>query len=244
MCGPSRTATAPASWSAAVSASLMPPSGPTTTATTGRPPGSGRPAPPIDAVAASWRTSTAPPASVVSRTHRARARVERSSPTCGTRARRACLAASRAVACHRARPLAAFGPLHTGTHRSACQGTTVSTPTSVAVWTACSSRPPLARACTRVRRNGGGVSAMRSITRTARRSLCPASPAAAAASHTSRSPAPSTRSTRSPARSRRTVTAWRASGPVRVSVSPGRAASAPPAGSSVSGVRMKTGALT
>ena len=205
--------------------------------------GSGRRTPPIGAAASSWSTRTTPPVCVVSRTHRVRERVVRSSPTSGTQARRACLVASRAVACHRARPLATFAPLHTDTHRSACHGTTASTPSSVAVSTACSSRPLLASAWTRTIRTVDSASSTRSRTRAVRRSLAPFAPARTT-SQTSRRPAPSTRSTRSPTCSRLTVTAWRASVPVSVSMSPIRAVCAPPAGSSVRGVMMKTGAVT
>lgn len=147
-CGPSRTVVAPAASSAAVSSELMPPSGPTTTAIAPLP---ARLTPPIGAVASSCSTSTVPPAWVVSRVQAASCAVVIGSATCGTRARRACLAAPLAVACQRSRPLATFGPFHWAMDRPACQGMTTSAPTSVAVSTACSSRPPLARAWIRTR---------------------------------------------------------------------------------------------
>ena len=68
-------------------------------------------------VASSWSTSTTPPDATTPDVHAASSGVVRTSSTCGTRARRACLAASRAVTRHRSRPLTALAPLHTDTHR-------------------------------------------------------------------------------------------------------------------------------
>ena len=149
--GPSRTVVAPAASRAAVSSGLIPPSGPTTTASArGASPGAGRRtdsmAVLIGVLASSCRTSTTPPPRTVCPTQSTSLRVSRTSSTSGTRARRACLAAWSAVACQRWRPLACLAPCHTDTQRSDCQGSTSPTPTSVAVSTACSSRPPLARA--------------------------------------------------------------------------------------------------
>ena len=69
-------------------------------------------------------------------------------PTSGTVARRDCLAAATVALTHFACALAARSPRQRTMLRSACQGSTRSTPSSVAASTACRSRPSLARACT------------------------------------------------------------------------------------------------
>src|SRR5699024_5536834 len=98
---------------------------------------------------------------------------------------------------------------------------------------ASSSRPSLARACTRVRRREGSGSSARSSTRN--RTV---SPETSAASVSTRAPRRSPTSTSSPTRSRTTVAAWWASAPVRSTtesvVSP----------SSAGGSARKSGAVT
>ena len=88
--------------------------------------------------AASCRTSARSAARTSSTTSAVRA----SGATSGCQARRACLAASRAVACHFAWARAARSPFQTATLRVAAQGTTVATPTSVSTSTARSPRSP------------------------------------------------------------------------------------------------------
>ena len=78
--------------------------------------------------------------------------------TTGSHGRRACLAASRAVAAHFSRARTPRSPRHWATERDAAQGTISSTPTSVIACTASSPRSPLAMPCTTTMR-GTGASA-------------------------------------------------------------------------------------
>ena len=139
---PSRTATAPAPANAATSSSVSPPSGPTTT--TIRPvvghgergerrgrllvqhDGEVGRADQRDDVGRSWPAAA----------------------TSGSHDRRACLAASRAVARQRASDFAARSPFQTATRREAAHGTIRATPISVSTSTASSPRSPLGSAWT------------------------------------------------------------------------------------------------
>ncbi len=74
--------------------------------------------------------------------------VDASGVTSGNHARRACLAASRAVARHLASDFAARSPRQTATDRAAAHGTIRATPISVSSSTASSPRSPLGSAWT------------------------------------------------------------------------------------------------
>ena len=148
---PSRTVRAPAAAKRGQLGSVMPPSGPTTTTTS---PSSGgprrRPAtrsrPRAAPMPSAAPATGAPPASAVpDRLGDDRAR----GPGATAWRRRRIPPPSGAGPSPRARPR------QTTTLREACHGTTSSTPSSVAVSIACSSRPPLARACTRTSRGLG-----------------------------------------------------------------------------------------
>ena len=73
---------------------------------------------------------------------------------------------TRTVPSQRDRLLAARSPRQTTIDRSACHGTTASTPTSVAASIAISSRSPLARACTSTSGTAGAASTTTSVTAT------------------------------------------------------------------------------
>src|SRR6478735_2022595 len=204
---PSRTETAPAATNAATSSSDSPPSGPTTT--TMRPAGTSTAA--RDAVAASCSTT----ARSASAAKAATSAVEASSATLGNHERRACLAASRAVARHLASDFAARSPFQTATLRDAAHGTTRATPISVSTSTASSPRSPLGSACTTTTSGAGGSTDHIVSTVSVKTRL----PVVATGPSTD-VPAPSVRTTRSPTRSRRTATAWWASSPSTVTSAP------------------------
>src|SRR5699024_8202129 len=221
--GPSSTERAPASRSCASSSGSIPPSGPTITTISSRPSSlaerscSARLMSPTDSCSCS--TSTEAPSAVRSRSCESSCAVLAGSPTSGMPGRRHCLTAARAVAAHLARPLRSFSPRQTDTERRAIHGTTASTPSSVADSTACSSRPPVARACTRVRRGrrctagDGSVSSRRSSV----------SLRAAVTSASTWRPGASVSSTCSPTPIRATFAAWRPSSPSSTSASPATA---------------------
>ena len=93
---------------------------------------------------------------------RATTSAEEASPvTSGTRPRRACLAASRAVDRHRASARSPRSPCHRATQRSAAQGTITSTPASVISSTASWPRSPFGMAWTTARAGSGAGSTVR-----------------------------------------------------------------------------------
>src|SRR5690606_23229686 len=134
--------------------------------------------------------------------------------TSGTQARCACLAASRTIVAHRSRPFAAFDPSQRDTLLAACHGTTSSTPSSHAAWTASSPQTPLARTSARTIRVAGCSwsrrASMRTVTRDADTSSTDPS---------SQVPAPSPSVMASPTRTRRTAECL-ASAPVSATRSP------------------------
>src|SRR5215471_8989357 len=219
--GPRWAPTAPASVSAAVSAGLGPPSGPTITT---RSPGDGSGSE-LSAVPAPGSSSTARAAD---RTARATSGVDASVATSGNLALRACLAASRAVARQRASARSPRSPCHWVTQRCAAQGTITSTPASVISSTASGPRSPLGSACTTTTAGSAGGSIRRDLT-----ARCSTPPPACVTTHSARLPAPSVTSARSPGARRRTVAPWRPSGPDRTITSPAR----PPAGARKTGGR-------
>src|SRR4051812_16397692 len=201
----------------------MPPSGPTTSSTS---PSAGR-ARPAKGVRASSCSTTASAAPAT--------RVRTSAPdasgaTTGTRARRDCLAAARTVCSHLRRDRSPRSPFHTTTLRAACQGTTSSTPSSVAASTARSSRSPLASAWTSTNRGEGSGTDSSASTRRLR-----ASRALLRTVQRATAPMPSATSTRSPAVIRRTVAACRPSAPSSASCEPIAAPASAPASSRNSG---------
>src|SRR6185312_608199 len=208
--GPRWAATAPAPANAAVSAGLSPPSGPTIT-TRSPDDGSGSV---LSAVAAPGSSSTA---SAADPTARITSWVDASAATSGNLARRACLAASRAVARQRASARSPRSPCHWVTQRCAAQGTTTSTPASVINSTASGPRSPLGSACTTTTAASAGGSARRDGT-----ARCSTPSPACVTTHSARLPAPSVTSARSPGARRRTVAPWRPSGPDRTITSPAR----------------------
>ncbi|EZP51330.1 hypothetical protein BW40_02056 [Micrococcus luteus] len=231
-CGPSRTGTAPAATQASSSAGPIPPSGPTTTAisTAAESRSAGTADTPCSASSCSTRTSRPPSSSQASP---ATAVPETWSRTAGTRARRACLAAARAVSAHFRRALAALGPFQRTIERSASQGTTASTPSSTAAWTAMRSRSPLARAWTST---SAGVGAGSSATASSRTDT--ASGAAASTVPWPSVPDPSARSTASPGARRMAAAACRASAPSKTTSAPALAPARAP------GSRWNRGAVT
>ncbi|GAP61185.1 hypothetical protein AHiyo1_48530 [Arthrobacter sp. Hiyo1] len=120
--------------------------------------------------------------------------------------------------------------------RSACQGTTASIPSSVAVSTASSSRSPFARAWTNTSRTAGWCSSWTAEATTVR-VPCPDS----ATVPVSRLPAPSAISTASPISRRLTVTACLASAPSSMKESPGPSPSSDPAAVKNTGLLTATG---
>ena len=205
---PSRTARTPAASNAASSSSAIPPSGPTTTT--------------IEPVAGTDRSANASTASSWSTTARSAAAssattsaVVASGATVGNHERRACLAASRAVADHFACDLVARSPRQTATDRDAAHGTIMSTPISVSISTASSPRSPLGSACTTVTDGCAGSTSSTDDTVTVKTRL-----PVDATSPSAVVPAPSVSTTCSPTRRRRTATAWCASSPVTSTVPP------------------------
>ena len=95
-------------------------------------------------VASSWRTTASGALAIRAAT----SAVDASGVTSGNHARRACFAASRAVACHLASDFAARSPRQTATDRAAAHGTIRATPISVSTSTASSPRSPFGRAWT------------------------------------------------------------------------------------------------
>ena len=136
-------AVAPARRKASPSASVIPPSGPTTTIRS--PDGGGSSVPRLWAAPGSSTTAQAA-FSIIAATSAA----EAGSVTSGIQARRDCLAASRAVARHLATERSPRAPCQTGTQRAAAHGTMRSTPASVISSTASSPRSPLGMAWTTV----------------------------------------------------------------------------------------------
>ena len=148
---PSRTGRPPAATRASSSRGEMPPSGPTTTSTSpvggqadagqrlGRPPRAARPS-----------------AAAACDARHERREVDARSEVSGIRARRDCLVARATTAAHLAERLR--GALTRATRRSSAPPATARPrrrPSSVAASTACSSRSPLASACTSTRRGCG-----------------------------------------------------------------------------------------
>src|SRR5690606_32626067 len=203
--GPSRTTCAPAPASTSSSSSLTPPSGPTTRS---RSPESGNSAEASGTSVDSCSTRAAS----ARRTSSANCLVVTGSATSGTQARRACLAAWKAVLRHRAKALAPRGPSsHLATQRAARQGSTESTPASVASSTANSPRSPLISACASRTRSAGCSTCQVSAT-----SSCKESLATDTTWHRAIPPRPSDSSNCSPGRRRRTVAACLPSGPSKV----------------------------
>ncbi len=119
-----------------------PPSGPTTTSTV---PAVGTTRPASGDEASSCSTTARSAAATRSTTVGGRGERRRRS---GATARRACLAASRAVERQRASDFSARSPFQTATERDAAHGTIRLTPTSVSTSTASSPRSPFGSACT------------------------------------------------------------------------------------------------
>src|SRR5690606_32347498 len=229
-CVPSSTGAPPTAANASTSASLRPPSGPTTTTISGTP-STGTCT--SGAAATSCSTSTSAPRPVASATTSTRAWPRTTGSSSGSQDRRATFVAACTIARQRCSPLAALSPRHWTTDRSDCHGRTASTPSSVAASTAISSRSPLASACTSTSRGEAGGSDVTAVTSIS----TAAGPEPGATSPTSRVPTPSTTSIGSPARSRCTDAACRASGPVRVHRPPAATPSSAP------GSTTKTGAV-
>ena len=152
---PSRTGSAPTAANAASSSSLIPPSGPTTMTISPRP-GTGRSASGPEAASC----STTGTDGVASRP--TTSSVVDHSATSGNHGRRACLAASRAVAAPLRQRLVARGrPATPRREREAAHGTIRSTPTSVSISTASSPRSPLGMAWTTTTRGISGSAVRR-----------------------------------------------------------------------------------
>ena len=202
---PSRSGSTP---NASSSASVIPPSGPTTMTMS---PLSGASTDDSGAAADSCST-TGSAASAMSATT---SRVEARSRTSGMRSRRACFAASRAVERHRVSALSARSPRSCTTHRDADQGTITSAPTSVSSSTASSPRSPLGSACTTTIRGtaGGSTTAASGDTSTASFETATTRPRMP-------EPIPSATTICSPTSIRRTTAAWCASGPVSRTTEP------------------------
>src|SRR5262249_30549824 len=209
--GPRWAPTAPAAASAAVSPGLSPPPGPTITSTS--PDGGSGSV--LSAAPAPGSSSMARVADLAARTT---SPVDASPATSGNLARRACLAASRAVARQRASALSPRSPCHWVTQRCAAQGTIASTPASVLSSTATWPRAPLGSAGTAASAGGAAAPAGRDKT-----ASCSTPPPACVTTPPPTCPAPSVTSARSPGASRRTVAPWRPSGPDRTITSPARA---------------------
>ncbi len=168
----------------ASSSGVMPPSGPTTSTMS---PPAGRSTVDRPAVASSCSTNAAAAASIRCAT---RAVDSSGSPaTSGSHGRRACLAASRAVATHFSRARSPRASRQRATDRVAAQGTISSTPTSVIACTASSPRSPLAIPCTTTSRGSLGGACPRPVTVTSR---APRRTAVTVASAVPPRPSPST----------------------------------------------------
>ncbi|CFR89596.1 Uncharacterised protein [Mycobacterium tuberculosis] len=197
--GPSRTATAPASVSAASSSGAIPPSGPTTSINE---PACAAAISTIRSVASSCRTSTAAPAATSSRTRCTSIGVDNTPSTGGMRARRDCRAAERTTARHRRKPLSTRAPSQFATQRAACHARNASAPASVASSIANSERSDLGSACTTVTggRTGGTLQRLSTRARSPPRPAC-------STTQRARRPTPSPSTNCSPGRIRRTVAA-------------------------------------
>ena len=164
----------------------------------------------------SCSASTTAPAATSSPTRVTNSAVDTGPVTEGMCARRDCLAADRATAAQRRRPLSTrVDPSHLATQREACHGTNPSAPASVASSMASSERSDFGSACTTVTGGAGAGTLRRSSTRADSLPL-PTSSMTQCASV----PSPSLRSSRSPGRIRRTLAAWKPSSPSSTAISP------------------------